>query len=85
MADHALKPDDPATPLWCECEKPLPVHLADRLDAQVDDLHILLAPVGEPERSLVDVVESFPDRGDGALAAPAGPPVPTPPSRRPCR
>ena len=33
MADHALKPDDPATPLWCECEKPLPVHLAERKGA----------------------------------------------------
>jgi hypothetical protein len=34
MADHALKhPEQPPTPLWCECEKPLPVHLAERKGA----------------------------------------------------
>jgi hypothetical protein len=34
MADHALRHDDHApTPLWCECEKPLPVHLAERKGA----------------------------------------------------
>jgi hypothetical protein len=34
MADHALNdPNESATPLWCECEKPLPVHLAERKGA----------------------------------------------------
>ncbi|HVU76360.1 MAG TPA: hypothetical protein VHC67_02170 [Gaiellaceae bacterium] len=30
MADHALKHP---TPLFCTCEKPLPVHLAERKGA----------------------------------------------------
>jgi hypothetical protein len=34
MADHALsKPPPEPTPLWCTCEKPLPVHLAERKGA----------------------------------------------------
>jgi hypothetical protein len=31
--DHALKPTSTPTPLWCVCEKPLPVHLAERKGA----------------------------------------------------
>jgi hypothetical protein len=32
MHDHALKhPNDPAP--WCTCEKPLPVHMAERKGA----------------------------------------------------
>jgi hypothetical protein len=30
--DHALTPSEP-TPLWCTCEKPLPVHIAERKGA----------------------------------------------------
>jgi hypothetical protein len=34
MADHALNhPNESPRPLWCECEKPLPVHLAERKGA----------------------------------------------------
>jgi hypothetical protein len=35
VMDHALKTPDPhePTPLWCECEKPLPVHIAERKGA----------------------------------------------------
>jgi hypothetical protein len=31
MADHALKKDTAIT--WCTCEKPLPVHIAERKGA----------------------------------------------------
>jgi hypothetical protein len=33
MRDHALKNPTPPTPLWCTCEKPLPVHMAERKGA----------------------------------------------------
>jgi len=33
VSDHALKHPGPPAPLWCECEKPLPVHLAERKGA----------------------------------------------------
>ena len=34
MTDHALKhPESTTTPLWCICEKPLPVHIAERKGA----------------------------------------------------
>ncbi len=33
MGDHALKSDVSPQPLWFECEKPLPVHLAERKGA----------------------------------------------------
>ena len=33
MHDHALKqPKEPGSP-WCTCEKPLPVHMAERKGA----------------------------------------------------
>jgi hypothetical protein len=31
MAEHALTPSP--TPEWCTCEKPLPVHIAERKGA----------------------------------------------------
>jgi hypothetical protein len=34
MSDHALTPPPKEpTPLWCTCEKPLPVHMAERKGA----------------------------------------------------
>ena len=32
MGDALKHPDDP-TPLWCACDKPLPVHIAERKGA----------------------------------------------------
>ena len=34
MADQALRPEpSKTTPLWCVCDKPLPVHIAERKGA----------------------------------------------------
>lgn len=33
LKDHALKHPPAPTPTWCTCEKPLPVHMAERKGA----------------------------------------------------
>ena len=41
---------------------------ADRLDAEIDQLHVLLALVMEAEGAVVDLVEFLPEMVDGGLA-----------------